>query len=81
LSKSRHAAIRLVIQFVLAILQSLAALGLFAYLLAVEPHFEPGGDAMLLFLIVIVLFAFVHAAYRIIDGALIWKDAKNTNSD
>lgn len=81
MSKHGHAAIRLVIQVILAILQSLAAFGLFAYLLAVEPSFDPGGDAMLLFLIAIVLFAFVHAAYRIIDGTLTWKDAKHTNSD
>ena len=68
--KSRHAILHFIFQLILAILQSMAALGLLGYLMATEPYFAVGGETMLLFLIGVIFFAFVHAVYQVVDDAL-----------
>ncbi len=74
--ETRANGIRLVFQLFLAILQALAAIGLFAYLLETSPTFGAGNDAMLLFLLSIIFFALIHAVYRVVDGVLTWRTTK-----
>ena len=66
---------RLLFQVILAILQFLAALGLLIYLLETSPTFGVGGGGMLLFLLGVIFFAFLHALYRIVDGIASWRMA------
>ena len=79
--KYRHAILHFIFQLVLAFLQALAAFGLLAYLFAVKPSFPVGGEGMILFLLGVILFAFVHALYRVVDGALTWRITKEETSE
>ncbi len=74
--ETRASGIRLVFQLFLAILQALAAIGLFVYLLETAPSFGVGTDAMLLFLLSIIFFTLIHAVYRVVDGVLTWRTIK-----
>ncbi|MGY5861839.1 MAG: hypothetical protein RTU09_05655 [Candidatus Thorarchaeota archaeon] len=67
--------IRLLFQIVLAIIQFLAALGLLIYLLDTAPHFGSSGGGMIVFLLGVISFAFVHSIYRIVDGIMMWRMA------
>jgi hypothetical protein len=61
----------------LVFLQALAAFGLLTYLFAVEPSFPVGGEGVILFLLGMLFLAFVHALYRVADGALTWTMTKS----
>ncbi|MCK4278959.1 MAG: hypothetical protein KAW94_00105 [Candidatus Thorarchaeota archaeon] len=65
--------IRLLFQIILAILQFLAALGLLIYLIDVGPDFGSSGGGMIVFLLGVITFAFVHSIYRIVDGIMMWR--------
>jgi hypothetical protein len=73
LQETSASIIRLLFQIILAILQFLAALGLLIYLIDVGPDFGSSGGGMIVFLLGVITFAFVHSIYRIVDGIMMWR--------
>jgi hypothetical protein len=73
LKETSASIIRLLFQIILAILQFLAALGLLIYLIDTAPNFGSSGGGMIVFLLGVISFAFVHSIYRIVDGIMMWR--------
>ncbi|MHA1902593.1 MAG: hypothetical protein ACXADL_02645 [Candidatus Thorarchaeota archaeon] len=73
MKETRVSIMRLLFQVILAILQSVAALGLFVYLLDTSPDFGPTPGGMQVFLLCTIFFLFIHALFRILDGIASWR--------
>ncbi|MHA1934611.1 MAG: hypothetical protein ACW97A_04975 [Candidatus Thorarchaeota archaeon] len=73
MKETRVSIMRILFQLILALLQFLAALGLFVYLLDTSPDFGPTPGGMHIFLVCTIFFLFIHAIYRIIDGIASWR--------
>jgi hypothetical protein len=76
MTEVRKAQVNFIGQFLLAIFQIIAVLGVMSYIFAIEPPIPTGGEGLILAILGFGIGGIIHAIWRILNGYFTWQAAK-----